>query len=137
MLRRLSQVTGRRKQYQDRSSHCPVILGQLMNGPAGAAVAVIAMFLPSFLLVIGTLPFWSVIRSKSGIQAALKGVNAAVVGILLAALYDPVFTSSIHHPIDFGIAIIAFGLLMYYKMAPWLVVLLTGVLGALSYLLVG
>ena len=70
-------------------------LGQLMNGPAGAAVAVIAMFLPSFLLVIGTLPFWSAIRSKSGIQAALKGVNAAVVGILLAALYDPVFTSSI------------------------------------------
>ena len=112
-------------------------LGQLMNGPAGAAVAVIAMFLPSFLLVIGTLPFWSAIRSKSGIQAALKGVNAAVVGILLAALYDPVFTSSINHPTDFGIAIIAFGLLMYYKMAPWLVVLITAALGALSHLLVG
>ena len=112
-------------------------LGQLMNGPSGAAVAVIAMFLPSFLLVIGTLPFWSAIRSKSGIQAALKGVNAAVVGILLAALYDPVFTSSIGSSIDFGIAIIAFGLLMYYKMAPWLVVLITALLGAVSYLLVG
>lgn len=112
-------------------------LGQLMNGPSGAAVAVIAMFLPSFLLVIGTLPFWSAIRSKPGIQAALKGVNAAVVGILLAALYDPVFTSSIGSSIDFGIAIIAFGLLMYYKMAPWLVVLITAALGALSYLLVG
>lgn len=112
-------------------------LGQLMNGPSGAAVAVIAMFLPSFLLVIGTLPFWSAIRSKPGIQAALKGVNAAVVGILLAALYDPVFTSSIGHPVDFGIAIIAFGLLMYYKMAPWLVVLITAALGALSHLFVG
>jgi chromate transporter len=112
-------------------------LGQLMNGPAGATVAVIAMFLPSFLLVIGTLPFWSAIRSKPAIQAALKGVNAAVVGILLAALYDPVFTSSIGHPVDFGIAIIAFGLLMYYKMAPWLVVLITAALGALSHLFIG
>ncbi|WP_432360770.1 chromate efflux transporter [Sporosarcina sp. UB5] len=112
-------------------------LGQLMNGPSGAAVAVIAMFLPSFLLVIGTLPFWSAIRSKPGIQAALKGVNAAVVGILLAALYDPVFTSSIGSAVDFGIAIIAFGLLMYYKMAPWLVVFITAALGALSYLFIG
>ncbi|MCG7345611.1 chromate efflux transporter [Sporosarcina sp. ACRSL] len=110
-------------------------LGQLMNGPSGAAVAVIAMFLPSFLLVIGTLPFWSAIRSKPGIQAALKGVNAGVVGILLAALYDPVFTSSIGHPIDFGIALIAFGLLHFYKMAPWLVVLITAAFGALSYFL--
>lgn len=112
-------------------------LGQLMNGPTGAAVAVVAMFLPSFLLVIGTLPFWSVIRSKPGIQAALKGVNAAVVGILLAALYDPVFTSAIGSSVDFGIAIIAFGLLLYYKMAPWLVVLITAALGALSYMLMG
>ncbi|MDN4608540.1 chromate efflux transporter [Sporosarcina highlanderae] len=112
-------------------------LGQLMNGPSGAVVAVVAMFLPSFLLVIGTLPFWSAIRSKIGIQAALKGVNAGVVGILLAALYDPVFTSSIIQPIDFAIAVIAFGLLQYYKVAPWLVVLVTAILGALSHLFFG
>jgi chromate transporter len=108
-------------------------LGQLMAGGMGAAIAVVAMFLPSFLLVIGTLPFWSVIRTKPGIQAALKGVNAAVVGILLAALYDPVFTSSIRGPVDFAIALAAFSMLVYFKLAPWLVVLVTAILGAVAY----
>ncbi|MGO1060615.1 chromate efflux transporter [Planococcus sp. FY231025] len=108
-------------------------LGQLMDGGLGAVVAVIAMFLPSFLLVIGTLPFWSVIRTKPGVQAALKGVNAAVVGILLAALYDPVFTSAIRGPVDFAIALAAFAMLVYFKLAPWIVVLVTAVLGAVAY----
>ncbi|TWT03380.1 chromate efflux transporter [Planococcus sp. CPCC 101016] len=108
-------------------------LGQLMNGGWGVLIAVIAMFLPSFLLVIGTLPFWSIIRTKSGVQAALKGVNASVVGILLAALYDPVFTSGIRGPVDFAIAITAFTMLVYFKMAPWIVVLVTAVLGAVAY----
>lgn len=108
-------------------------LGQYMNGTAGAVVAVAAMFLPSFLLVIGALPFWTVIRSKPGIQAALKGVNAAVVGILLAALYNPVFTSSIHKPIDFAIALAAFALLVHYKLSPWIVVIVTTVLGAAAF----
>ncbi|WP_232787185.1 chromate transporter [Planococcus sp. MB-3u-03] len=110
-------------------------LGQLMNGAGGVLIAVIAMFLPSFLLVIGTLPFWSVIRTKPGIQAALKGINAGVVGILLAALYDPVFTSAIQGPVDFAIAIAAFGMLVYLKLAPWKVVLITALLGALAYAL--
>ncbi len=108
-------------------------LGQLMGGPLGAMVAVFAMFLPSFLLVIGTLPFWSVIRSKPAIQAALKGVNAAVVGILLAALYNPVFTSSIDNATDFAVAIIAFTLLFFYKCPPWLVVIVTAVLGIIVH----
>lgn len=108
-------------------------LGQLMSGGMGAVIAVIAMFLPSFLLVIGTLPFWSAIRTKSGVQAALKGVNAAVVGILLAALYDPVFTSAIRGPVDFVIALAAFLMLVYLKLAPWIVVLVTAVLGAVAY----
>lgn len=108
-------------------------LGQIMSGGWGAVIAVIAMFLPSFLLVIGTLPFWSVIRTKSGVQAALKGVNAGVVGILLAALYDPVFTSGIRGPVDFAIAITAFAMLVYFKLAPWIVVLVTAILGAMSY----
>lgn len=110
-------------------------LGQLMNGGWGVVIAVIAMFLPSFLLIIGTLPFWSIIRTKSGVQAALKGVNASVVGILLAALYDPVFTSGIREPVDFAIAITAFTMLVYFKMAPWIVVLVTAVLGAVAYAL--
>lgn len=105
-------------------------LGQLMEGGSGAALAVIAMFLPSFLLIIGTLPFWSIIRTKSSVQAALKGVNAAVVGILLAALYDPVFTSAIRGPADFAIAVCAFAMLVYFKLAPWIVVLITALLGA-------
>lgn len=112
-------------------------LGQYMDGPVGALVAVTAMFLPSFLLVIGALPFWSAVRSKPGIQAALKGVNAAVVGILLAALYNPVFTSSIHKPVDFAIALIAFALLVHYKLSPWLVVIVTTILGAAAFSLFG
>lgn len=112
-------------------------LGQLMGSFSGAAIAVVAMFLPSFLLVIGTLPFWASIRTKPRIQAALKGVNAAVVGILLAALYDPVFTSSVHDPIDFVIVLISFTLLVFYKLSPWIVVIITALLGALSFALFG
>ena len=112
-------------------------LGQLMGSFSGAAIAVVAMFLPSFLLVIGTLPFWSIIRTKPRIQAALKGVNAAVVGILLAALYDPVFTSAVHDPIDFVIVLISFTLLVFYKLSPWIVVVITAILGALSFAMFG
>ena len=110
-------------------------LGQLMGSGLGVLIAVAAMFLPSFLLVIGTLPFWSVIRTKTGVQAALKGINAAVVGILLAALYDPVFTSGIRNSVDFAIAIAAFTMLVYFKLPPWIVVLVTAFLGALSYVI--
>lgn len=108
-------------------------LGQLMGSGWGVVVAVVAMFLPSFLLVIGTLPFWSIIRTKTGVQAALKGVNAGVVGILLAALYNPVFVSGVRGPVDFAIAIAAFAMLVYFKLAPWIVVLVTAFLGALAY----
>ncbi len=108
-------------------------LGQLMGDGWGVVIAVSAMFLPSFLLVIGTLPFWSIIRTKSGVQAALKGINAAVVGILLAALYNPVFISAIEGPADFAVAVIAFAMLVYFKLAPWIVVLITAILGAAMY----
>ncbi|TWT11142.1 chromate efflux transporter [Planomicrobium sp. CPCC 101079] len=108
-------------------------LGQIMGGGLGVLIAVVAMFLPSFLLVIGILPFWNTVRSKPGVQAALKGVNAGVVGILLAALYDPVFVSAIQVPADFVIAILSFALLVYFKWAPWKVVLVAAVLGAAAY----
>ncbi|MFJ7827724.1 chromate efflux transporter [Psychrobacillus sp. NPDC096623] len=110
-------------------------LGQITAGTGGALLAVVAMFLPSFLLVIGTLPFWSIIRSKKGIQAALKGVNAAVVGILLAALYDPVFTSAVKSPIDFVIVLVTFTLLVVYKLAPFKVVIVSVLLGAIVHAL--
>lgn len=110
-------------------------LGQIMGGGLGVLIAVAAMFLPSFLLVIGILPFWNTVRSKPGVQAALKGVNAGVVGILLAALYDPVFVSAIRVPADFVIAILSFAMLVYFKLAPWKVVLAAAVLGAIAYTL--
>ena len=103
-----------------------------MGSFSSAAIAVIAMFLPSFLLVVGTLPFWAMIRTKPRIQAVLKGVNAPVVGILLASLYDPVFTSAVHESIEVVIVLISFTLLVFYKLSPWLVVVITTVLGALS-----
>ena len=92
------------------------------NGWAGAALALIAIFLPAFLLVVGALPFWDVLRTRAAFQSALRGINAAVVGLLLAALYHPVWTSAIHAPADFALALAAFGLLTLWAMPPWLVV---------------
>jgi chromate transporter len=93
------------------------------NGALGAAVAVIAIFLPAFLLIFGALPFWDALRAQPVFQRALVGINAAVVGILLAALYDPIWTSAILRPADFGLAAACLGLLMIWKAPPWLVVL--------------
>jgi chromate transporter len=92
------------------------------NGWAGAALALMAIFLPGFLLVVGALPFWDVLRTRASFQAALRGINAAVVGLLLAALYHPVWTSAIHAPADFALALTAFGLLTLWSVPPWLVV---------------
>ena len=99
------------------------------DGWLGAAIALTAIYLPSFLLLIGILPFWNRLRAIEPFQAALRGINAAVVGILLAALYQPIWTSAIHAPIDFALALLAAGLLMIWKWPPWLVVLLSALLG--------
>jgi chromate transporter len=106
-------------------------LGAVMNGWSGALLTLVAIFLPSFLLVVGALPFWDLLRTKSSVQSALSGINAAVVGLLLAALYKPVWTSAIHSSADFGLGLVAFGLLMFWKWSPWLVVVLTAVGGEL------
>ncbi len=99
------------------------------NGFAGAMIALVAIFVPSFLLVVGALPFWDEIRQIKAMQTALLGVNAAVVGLLLAALYNPVWTSAILSPADFALAIGAFTLLVFWKLPPWLVVILTALGG--------
>ena len=99
------------------------------NGWTGALLALVAIFLPSFLLITGALPFWDLLRSVPLFQSALKGINAAVVGLLLAALYRPVWTSAIYSPGDFGLGLFAFGLLMLWKLPPWLVVVLTAIGG--------
>lgn len=99
------------------------------NGWAGAILALTAIFLPAFLLIVGALPFWDLVRSRGGFRASLSGINAAVVGLLLAALYRPVWTSAIHAPSDLGLGLVAFGLLVFWKWPPWLVVVLTALGG--------
>jgi chromate transporter len=107
------------------SAYLGAVMGPEPNGWAGAALALLAIFLPSFLLVAGALPFWDVLRAVPVFQSVLKGINAAVVGLLLTALYHPVWTSAIYQPTDFGLGILAFGLLAFWKLPPWLVVVLT------------
>jgi chromate transporter len=102
------------------------------SGWAGAAICLLAIFAPSFLLVAGALPFWETLRRNARTQAALMGVNAAVVGLLLAALYHPVWTSAILAPRDFGLAVLGFVALSFWKLPPWLVVLCSGALGWLG-----
>lgn len=97
-------------------------LGALTGGVTGAIVATSAIFLPAFLLVVGALPFWNSLRKNLKIQGALAGINAAVVGILLAALYDPLWTSAIVEPMDFALAAILFIMLVFWKLPPWVVV---------------
>ncbi len=101
------------------------------NGWIGASLCLVAVFLPSFLLVIGTLPFWDGLRRLSAAQAVLRGVNAAVVGLLLAALYHPVWTAGITGPYDFALAAAGFLLLFMWQVPPWLVVVLSALGGAL------
>lgn len=112
------------------AAYLGAVMGPPPNGWAGAAIGLLAIFAPSFLLVIGALPFWDVLRRRPAVQAALRGINAAVVGLLLAALYDPVWTSAIRSRGDFGLALAGFALLALWRVPPWLVVLLSALGGA-------
>jgi chromate transporter len=104
------------------SAYLGAVAGPTPNGVIGGTIALSAIFLPSFLLVVGGLPAWSLLRRNPAFLAALRGVNAAVVGLLLAALYRPVWTGTVLSAEDFSIAIAAFGLLAFWKTPPWLVV---------------
>ena len=110
-------------------------LGAMMRtgptGIAGATLALVAVFLPSLLLVVGMLPFWDRLRAHAGMRSALAGVNAAVVGLLLAALYEPVWTSAIDTPVDLALALAAFVALAIWRLPPWLVVIATAVIAGL------
>ena len=85
----------------------------------------VAVFLPGFLLLTGVPPFWNAFRSRPWAQALMRGANAAVVGILGAALYDPVWVSAVGDARDFALAVLAFVLLTAGRAPPWIVVLLT------------
>jgi chromate transporter len=106
------------------AAYLGTVMGPAPNGWLGGLICLAAIFLPSFLLLIAALPFWDGLRRRSAVRSALRGVNAAVVGVLLAALYHPVWTSAILAPADFAIAIAAFLLLALWAVPPWLVVLL-------------
>jgi chromate transporter len=99
-------------------------MGPRPNGWLGGLICLVAIYLPSFLLLIGALPFWDTLRRRAAVQSALMGINAAVVGLLLAALYTPVWTSAIKGSTDFMIAVVAFVLLVFWKLPPWIVVVL-------------
>ena len=112
------------------SAYLGAVISPGPQGIVGGGLALVAIFLPSFLLITGVLPFWDLLRRRDVFRRALNGVNAAVVGLLLAALYNPVWTSAVETPEDFALAISALGLLMFWKTPPWMVVSLAAGGGA-------
>jgi chromate transporter len=113
------------------AAYLGTLLGPEPNGLIGAGIALIAVFLPGFLILLGVIPFWDSFRQRESAQALMRGANAAVVGILGAALYDPVFTSAIVGPYQFALALTCFVLLMAWKTTPWIVVLVAAAGGVL------
>ena len=103
-------------------------LGTVINGVPGGILATVAIFLPAFLLILGALPFWDALRHNPKVAGALIGVNAAVVGILIAAFYSPIFTSTVNDAVDFVFAAFLFVIISYWKLPPWALVI-AGVLG--------
>lgn len=110
-------------------------LGTVMNGWQGGLFATIAIFLPAFLLILGALPFWDMLRNNRKIKGAVMGVNAAVLGILISAFYTPIWTSSIFEPMDFALAAVLFSMLVYWKLPPWVIVICGAIGGSLLTLL--
>jgi chromate transporter len=106
------------------------------HGLAGAALGLIAIFLPGMLILVGTLPFWNALRARTGARAAMRGINAAVVGLLAAALYNPVWTSSVKNAQDLSVALVAFALLSIWRTSALWVVML-GAAAGIAISLVG
>jgi len=101
-----------------------------IGGVQGAVVALVAIFAPSFFLLIGVLPFWDALRRRTGFRSVLTGVNAAVVGVLVAALYHPVWTSTVRSTSDFVLVLVGFAIVFVLKAPPWIAVVVLGLLGA-------
>jgi chromate transporter len=104
------------------AAYIGTVMSPQPHGWIGGMLCLTAIYLPSFLLLMGALPFWETLRAHARVQSVLKGVNASVVGLLLAALYDPVWTSAILSLEDFALALICFGLLTIWKISPWVIV---------------
>ena len=117
------------------SAYLGTVMTVRPNGIIGGFIALGAIFLPSFLLVYGPLPYWNSLMRRRAFQSVSAGINAGVVGILLAALYNPIFVSSINSGADFGLAV-ALGLILFvWKRPPWNVVLVAALGGLLIGLL--
>lgn len=114
------------------AAYLGTVMREGASGAAGALLCLLAIYAPSFLLLPGLLPFWSHLARQAGVRRALLGVNAAVVGVLLAALVDPVFAGAVHGAADLAMAVAAFGLLVVARMPAWLLVLLAAGAGALA-----
>ncbi len=105
------------------------VSSQSISGWTGGFLALLAIFLPSFLLILGTLPFWDTLRQQQRVRHALAGINAGVVGLLVAAFYQPVWVSAIFKPLDMALALLVFAALMWWRCPSWLAVLLCAVVG--------
>lgn len=108
-------------------------IGTVMMGWQGGLMATIAIFLPAFLLIAGALPFWQALRKHERSNGALMAINAAVVGILIATLYNPIWISTVKGSIDFVIVAILYSLLAYWKLPPWIIVLIGLITGILLW----
>jgi chromate transporter len=111
------------------AAYLGTVVGPDPHGVAGAILGLVGIFLPGMLILLGALPFWDSFRKRAGAQAAMRGVNAAVVGVLGAAFYDPVWTSSVHSSRDFGIALVGFVLLVAWRAPPLVVVAFSAAAG--------
>jgi chromate transporter len=112
------------------AAYLGAVMGPTPNGVAGAALGLVSIFLPGLLLHLGTLPFWESFRRRAGTQAVMRGINAAVVGLLAAALYSPIWTSAVQGPQDFAVALVGFILLVGWKAPPVVVVAVSALEGA-------
>lgn len=108
-------------------------IGMTIEGILGGLLATFAIFLPAFLLLFGVLPFWDHLKSNKYAAGFLKGISAGVVGILISAFYQPIFTTTIKQPLDFVFASILFVLLMYFKVPSWVIVLMGILIGFVFY----
>jgi chromate transporter len=111
------------------SAYLGAMVGPEPHGIAGAVLGLFAIFLPGILVLVGALPFWDAFRVRPGAQAAMRGVNAAVVGLLGAALYNPLWTTSVKSSGDFAIALVGFVLLMAWRAPPLIVVVVSALAG--------
>ncbi len=119
------------------AAYLGAVMKPFPNGIAGALLCLVAIYLPSFLLVMGALPLWQAVRHRPGFGRALRGINAAVVGLLLAALYHPVLTSAITGPADVALALAGLVLLVALNLPSWAVVVLTVAGAGLAHMFLG